>query len=227
MKNISDVAVIVQARLGSQRIPKKMIKPFAGTTLLDIILEKIKHSNVIPEENFFVSANEKELIDIAKNHNVNIFHRSDKSAKSEGTPLTDMYEWWDKIGFKYCILINACAPFLTIQTIDEFVETYLKTYSNGLFGVIKKQNYFWNKQKSLITPWPEDQACMNTKVVEETYEAAHCLYAGRMDLIGQGVWMGKFEIPGDIELFPMKEVECFDIDYPWQFDFCEKIYEKG
>ena len=68
---------------------------------------------------------------------------------------------------------------------------------------------------------------MNTKVVEETYEAAHCLYAGRMELIGQGIWMGKFEIPGDIDLFPMKEVECFDIDYPWQFDFCEKIYKKG
>lgn len=226
MKNISDVAVIVQARLGSQRIPQKMIKPFSNTTLLDIMLEKIKQSNIIQPENFFVSVNEKELVDIAKDHNVNIFHRSENSAKSEGTPLSDMYEWWDKINFKYCILINACAPFLTIETIDEFIEVYLNTYSNGLFGVIKKQNYFWNKQKSLVTPWPKGQACMNTKIVEETYEAAHCLYAGRMDLIGQGIWMGKFEIPGDIKLFPMKEIECFDIDYPWQFDFCEKIYEK-
>ena len=36
MKNKSDVCVIVQARMGSERVPGKMIKPFAGTTIMDI-----------------------------------------------------------------------------------------------------------------------------------------------------------------------------------------------
>ena len=39
MKPIKDIAVVIQARLGSQRIPNKMLKPFAGTTLVDIFLE--------------------------------------------------------------------------------------------------------------------------------------------------------------------------------------------
>ena len=51
MKNINDVCVIVQARLGSQRIPKKMIKPFAGSTLLDILFSKLTKSKVIPKDN--------------------------------------------------------------------------------------------------------------------------------------------------------------------------------
>ena len=42
MKSINDIAIVIQARLGSKRIPQKMIKPFAGTTLTDIFLEKIK-----------------------------------------------------------------------------------------------------------------------------------------------------------------------------------------
>ena len=51
---------------------------------------------------------------------------------------------------------------------------------------------------------------MNTKTIPFTYEAAHCLYAGRMDKIKEGVWMGDFNKPGDIELFPMEEEECLD-----------------
>ena len=39
MKDIKNIAVVIQARLGSQRVPQKMIKPFAGTTLTDIAIK--------------------------------------------------------------------------------------------------------------------------------------------------------------------------------------------
>ena len=225
MKNKENVAVIIQARLGSQRVPRKMIKPFAGTTLTDIAIKKILASNIIDKSQFYMSVYESELLDISAKHDVNVYLRSEKSANSEGTPLTEMYEWWNKLPHEYCVLVNGCAPFLTTETIDNFFQAYLKTDSDGLFGVMKKKNYFWNKQGELITPWPEGQACMNTKFVTETLEAAHCLYAGRMDKISEGIWMGDFDKPGDIELFPMEEFECLDIDYPWQFKMCEAIYK--
>ena len=224
MKNIDDVAVIVQARLNSERVPKKMIRPFAGSTLVDIFCEKIKNSKTIKKENFYLSVYEKELLNIANKHGIQTFHRSEKSANSEGTPLGEMYEWWNKIPFKYAILINACAPMLKIETIDEFVKSYCDSDSDGMFGVIEKKNYFWNKEKEMITPWPESQACMNTKMVGVTYEAAHCLYAGRLDKIGSGIWMGDFKKPGEIELFPMKEEEVLDIDYEWEFNAYEAVY---
>ena len=105
MKELNDIAVIIQARLGSQRIPSKMLRPFAGTTLMDITIEKILNSKVIPNENFFVSVYEPELVEVCDKWGANIFHRSEKSAFSEGTPMTEMYEWWDKMpSFKYCVL---------------------------------------------------------------------------------------------------------------------------
>ena len=221
-KHIDEIAIIIQARLGSQRVPSKMIKPFAGTTLLDIALENIRQCKSFDDTNFYLSVYENELIDIGKKHNVQIFERSKKSANSEGTPMTEMYEWWDKIPFKYGILINACAPFLTAETIDSFVESYKSSDSEGMFGVIEKKNYFWDSNKKLITPLTE--AVMNTKTVPVTYEAAHCLYAGRLDRIGESVWMGDFSRPGNIELFPMREEEVFDVDYQWQFDMYENLY---
>lgn len=224
MKNLDDIAVVIQARLSSQRIPEKMIKSFAETTLFDIAIEKVTSSEFIPKKNFYLSVYEQELVDIGRGHDVNFYLRSERSARSEGTPMTDMYEWWDKLQFKYCVLINGCAPFLKTETIDNFVKAYINSDSEGLFGVMEKKNYFWNAEGRLVTPWPASEACMNTKVVEATYEAAHCLYAGRMDLIEQGIWMGDFQKPGDIELFLMNEEECLDIDYPWQFELCEALY---
>jgi len=224
MKSIDDIAVVIQARLGSQRVPRKMIRPIAGTTLTDIALKTIKGCKSFPQENFYLSVHEPELLDIGEKHDVNIFHRSEQSAKSEGTPMTDMYEWWDKLPHKYCVLVNACAPFLTSETIDSFVRAYSYATSDGMFGVIKKKNYFWNFNKNLITPLTE--AVMNTKTVAPVYEAAHCLYAGRLDKIGDGVWMGDFNTPESIKLFQMEEEEVFDIDYEWQFKLAEKLLEE-
>ena len=227
MKNKSDICLVVQARMGSQRVPGKMLKPFSDTTLMDICLEKLSKSKTIPSENIFVSVWEEELKNAAFRHGLNIFNRSKESAFSEGTPMTTMYEWWDKLNFKYCILINACAPFLKLSTVEGFFESYEKSKSNGMFGVIEKKNYFWDNESRLITKWPEGQAVMNTKLVGETFEAAHCLYAGKMQDIGKGVWMGDFSVPGDIELYSMEERETLDIDYQWQFDMCEILYNGG
>ena len=227
MKDIKDIVFVIQARLGSQRVPQKMIKDFSGTTLTDIALDKINSSSFIPSSQFFASVYEDELKSICLKKDVNIFNRSEESANSEGTPMSLMYEWWNKLPFKYCVLINACAPFMKTETIENFTKAYLKSDSEGMFGVMEKKNYFWNKNFDLVTPWPKGHAVMNSKFVEETYEAAHCLYAGRMDKIGEGVWMGDFNTPGEIELFPMQEEECFDIDYQWQFDMCESLYSSG
>jgi CMP-N-acetylneuraminic acid synthetase len=191
--------------------------------LTDLALSKIKQCKSFPQENFYLSAHEPELLTIGEKHNVNIYRRSKKSANSEGTPMTEMYEWWNRLPHKYCVLVNACAPFLKAETIDQFIEAYRHTDSDGMFGVIEKKNYFWNSECQLITPLTE--AVMNTKTVSPVYEAAHCLYAGRLDRIGDGIWMGDFNSPGQIELFSMKEREVFDVDHEWQFTMAEKLLE--
>lgn len=221
MKQTNEIAVVIQARLNSQRIPQKMIKPFAGTTLTDIFMEKVKKCKSFPIKNFYFSASEPELISIAEKHNVQVFHRSKESAMSEGTPMSLMYEWHNQLPYKYVVLINACVPFLKPETIDNFIEEYKKVKETGMFAVIEKKNYFWNQNGEILTPLTED--VMNTKTVNKTYEAAHCLYASRLDTIKDGVWMGNF-MKNEIKLFPVQEEEVQDIDYQWQFDLCEKLW---
>ena len=91
--------------------------------------------------------------------------------------------------------------------------------------MIPKKNYFWNKDGDMITKWPDGFEVMNTKYVDVTYEAAHCLYASRLSSIADGNWMGPAPYTKDNPaLFELPEEECFDIDYPWQFKMAEALY---
>ena len=226
MKNVNDIAFIVQARLNSQRVPRKMIKPFAGTNLFGIILDKLLTSDVIPSENIIASVYEEELFHEANTkRNIRTFERSYESANNDND-LRKIYEWHDKLPHKYVVLISGCNPLLCVSTIDSFVNAYVNQEEDNLFAVMEKKQYYWNKEGSLVTPWPADQTIMNTKAVEPTYEAAHVLYASPMDIIKDYRFMGDFEKEGGIKLFTMPELEAFDIDEQWQFETAEVLYEK-
>ena len=226
MKKINDIAIIVQARISSKRCKKKMIKNFAGTNLLQILLDKIKKSKIIKKENFYVSSYDKEINKIGEKNNFQIFKRSKKSAISEGKDLKELYEWWNKLNYKYCVLINASLPFLSIKTIDNFIKKYQSKNSQGQFAVVEKKNYFWYKKK-LINTWPKTLQCMNTKKVDPVLEAAHCLYASPMKIIGKGYFMGNLKKPKDIYLYKINSsLETLDIDEEWEFKSYEKIFKE-
>ena len=222
MKDIKDILFIIQARLNSQRAPNKMLRPFKDSNLFRIAMSKVLLSDYIPKDNFYVSIYEQGLIDEANKLGVNIFKRSYESANNDND-LQKIYEWHDQLPFKYVIKINGCSPLLKTDTINDFTRQFVEQEEENLYGVIEQKDYFWNKEGLMITPWPEDQTIMNTKAVEPTYKAAHVLYASRMDIIKDHKFMGDFFEEGGIKLFPINELESFDIDYEWQFKIAEAI----
>ena len=225
MKNIDEIAFIVQARLNSQRVPMKMIKPFAGTNLFGLILDKLLESEVIPSENIIASVHEEELFNEANiKRNIRTFKRSYESANNDND-LKKIYEWHNKLPYKYCVLISGCNPLLRVRTIDNFVRQFVEQKEENLFAVIEKKQYYWDKDGKMINDWPEGETIMNTKVVEPTYEAAHCLYASRMDTIKNNKFMVDYS-KENLILYTIPELEAFDIDYEWQFKAAELLYEK-
>lgn len=226
MKNLNEIAFVVQARLNSKRVPQKMIRPFARDTLFGIILDKLLECKSIPNENIFASVYEDELIEIVDNKPISYFVRSRESAEEEND-LQLIYEWHDKLPakYKYVVLISGCNPLLQIATIDGFVEKFVNQQEDNLFAVIEKRQYFWNKEGKMINDWPEGETIMNTKVIEPTYEAAHCLYASRLDTIKDNKFMVDYS-KENLTLYTIPELESFDIDYEWQFNTAEILYNR-
>ena len=154
---INDIAFIVQARMNSQRVPGKMMKPFAGTNLFGLVLDKLLSSEIIPSDQIYASVYEDELFEEANTkRNIRTFKRSYDSANNDND-IKKIYEWHDKLPYKYCILISGCNPLLSVSTIDAFVRQFVEQEEENLFAVFEKKTYYWNKEGALITPWPEDQ----------------------------------------------------------------------
>lgn len=218
MKNLNEILFFIQARTNSERVPAKMTRSFAGTNLFEIALEKIKQTK-IPQQNFIASVHEQSLIDLTKKHGFNVYHRSEAS-RNEEQDVRIMYEFHDQYPqYKYAVKINACNIFLKPNTIDAFIDQYINSPHDGLFSVVGKKSYFWNEQGELITNWPDGYNMMNTKYVEKTYEGAYCLFAGSIDLLSQGKWMGNPPFSkNDPELFEVDSFEALDIDHEWEFD---------
>ena len=226
-KEIKDILFVIQARTQSTRVPNKMLKPFADSSLFEVAVKKILNSKVIPKDNFYLSIMDDELIEIANKYKVNYFIRSEESTQ-EPITLPKVFEWHSKLPFKYYVNINACNPLLKIETIDKFVKQFLNSTSRGLFGVFEKKTFLFNNEGQMINKFfGEDKylATLETKYVETCYEAAHSLYAGKMEDIGKEIYMGTFKEQGDPEFFIMDEIECFDVDWPWQFELAEIMYK--
>jgi N-acylneuraminate cytidylyltransferase len=228
MKDINDVCVVIQARTESTRVPNKMLRPFADSCLFEIAVQKILDSSIIPKDNFYLSILDKELFEIAEKYDVNTYKRSRESCQ-EPIILQKVFEWHQELPYKYFILVNACNPILSIATIDEFVNTFLESRSNGLFGVFEKRTFLFDSNHKMMNDFYGDDkylATLETKLVETTYEAAHSLYAGRLEDIGNGIYMGTFKEKKSPEFFVMDEIECFDVDWPFQFDLAEIMYKR-
>ena len=225
MKHKNEVCVLVQARLGSQRVPQKMIRPFCGSSLTEIVLKKLTSSSIIPTENVWLSAFESELKKVGQKCGVNIYDRSEKSANSEGDKLSEIYEWHNKLNYKYVVLVSGCNPLLKIQSIDKFYNKFLNSSKQGAFAVFEKKTYYWDVNGKSITDW-NGLPIMDTKRVDPIYEAAHCLYASRMDYVNDGFWMDN-KCPAEPELIKIPEIEAFDIDYEWQFELAQTLYKNA
>lgn len=229
MKNIKDICFIIQARTQSTRVSNKMLRPFAESNLFTIAVKKVLQSKIIPKSNFYLSIMDEELVNIAKKYDLNHFIRSEESTQ-EPVTLPKVFEWYNKLPYKYFVIINACNPILKIETIDKFVTQFLESDSRGQFGVFEKKTFLFNNEGVMINKFFGDDkylATLETKFVETCYEAAHSLYAGTMEDIGREIYMGSFKKPKDPEFFIMEEIECFDIDWPWQFEIAEKLYLNG
>lgn len=226
MKNIEDVMFIIQARTQSTRVPNKMLRPFAGSSLIERSINKVLDSKVIPKENFFLYVCDQELIDLANQYGINTWVRSENSTK-EPITLKELFEWHVTPDYKYYCIISACCPLLKTETIDRFVTEFLESDAHGLFPVFEKKHFIFDKNRLMLNTFLGEHdhlVTFETKLLEPYYETAGTMYAGEMRDVANNIYMGKFEgDPDDPQFFIMDEFECLDIDYPWQFKLAEEL----
>ena len=140
MINKSKIAIFSCARTTSERCKKKMIRSFDSTTLSDIIIKKLSLLNY----NVYFAGYEKIFKTKSSFHNVNFIQRSKTSSLSEG-PNSKIHEYLFDLEYDYFLLINACLPFLKLQTINNFIDFCLKSNFPKTIITKKKITYLMIK----------------------------------------------------------------------------------
>jgi CMP-N-acetylneuraminic acid synthetase len=229
-----ELKVVVQARIkGNMRVPKKMIKPFAGSCLIKILLEKLIKCKNIEKKNLYLSACEPELVDIGKELGIQIYDRPYASIDEDEIKkpnMRDVYDWAYNIESEYFMQINACNPLLSAETIDRSIETFQNSPYDSLFGVVQKANFFFDQDSNVISKFqgiPEHKVYfqhMGTQWVEPVYEAAHCIYIFKREFFMNNGMLRWSLSKNDPFLFEIPNEENFDIDYPWQWELAEQMY---
>ncbi len=229
------IACVVQARVGSgiafgyqpgdHRVDKKVIRPFAETTLIEICLKTLLQCKTLTPDQIYLAVYEDELIQIGQRLGVKIYKRSFASI-CKGATDEELYKFVDDINAPYYMQISPCNPLMRSETIDRAITTFQDNDYRSLFGVVPKKNYFFDRNGTLVTPFLRDRSLiptMDTKFIDTLYEAAHCIYLWNADRFRKEKTRWSFT-KDDPFLFEVPADEAFDIDYPWQFDLAESMY---
>ncbi len=120
-ETLIDYIIVIQARTGSSRLPKKMLLPFfEGQTILDILINRLIDLGLQDKIVVATSTNsaDDDIMNIALAHNVNYF-------RGDETNVTKRFYDCGK-RFKKNILIRICAdnPLFDVSKIINLIENY-------------------------------------------------------------------------------------------------------
>lgn len=194
-----------------------MLRPFAGTTLADIILGKL--SAFAPQA--FFAAYEEEFREKSERHGVPFVARDPRSVAID-EPITEILSFLHGVPYTHLLIVNGCLPFLKTTTIAGFLEDCSRGGLAPAFAVTRRRNHFMSLDRRPLN-FPIDLKTINTKTVEPVLEFAHALYFFKKSYLFEhgGYW--------DWRTVRLVEAgsphEMLDIDTEEDFRFAEALWK--
>ena len=115
------IGIIIQARMGSSRLPGKVMRELLGQTVLGVMVEKSKQVKNVDQIVIATSANELDspLEKVSENHGVECFRGS------ESDVLSRYLEAGNTFGLDTVIRLTADCPLISVRLMNESLEAYL------------------------------------------------------------------------------------------------------
>ncbi|WP_053976513.1 acylneuraminate cytidylyltransferase family protein [Mangrovimonas xylaniphaga] len=217
------MTVFLPCRSGSQRIPNKNTKDFAGIKggLLTIKLKTLL--NVSNIDKIVVSSNDFEVIRIAKSFNsskIEIDFRPEHLATSE-TSTDELINYVPTIiDDEHILWTHVTSPFIAEVTFERAIEKFfIEDQFDSLMTVNKIQTFLWDENGPInydrdVEKWPR------TQTLPLIFEVNSGFFINtRQNYIKYGDRIGKHPF-----LYVTNGFESVDIDWPDDFLLGEMIY---
>ena len=114
------MVAIIQARMGSTRLPGKILKKVQGKTLLEIQLERLRHSTLIQQVVVATTtlAKDDPVVDLCKQLNIDFYRGSEEDV------LSRYYEAAVKFKANVIVRLTSDCPLIDPSIVDEVINIY-------------------------------------------------------------------------------------------------------
>lgn len=128
------IAAIIEARMGSTRLPGKTMAKIAGKPMLELMIERVKMSKLINEVIVATTENsdEKEIINLTSRLKVPCFQGSEEDVLSRVLKAAIKYK------VDIIVELTADCPFADPQIIDEVIQKYLSGNFDHVSNISKR-----------------------------------------------------------------------------------------
>lgn len=220
MKTIS---AVINARIESTRTPRKLVRPFAGTTLIEIALEKLNKLDFFDHR--FLATAEDELKKYAEKYkNIEIFERKPESVVKGPNQIMVAFEHYTRMPTEYIFWINPCSAFLKIETIRKAYDIFMKTNYRSYISVIPTRDWIFTRGGTALTH-KDPHAIQNTSHGEVFFKASHSFYIVNRDYFEKTNGILWTLTPNDPYFIEIPIEQAHDVDTDIEFQFSEFLYE--
>jgi CMP-N-acetylneuraminic acid synthetase len=217
MKSIS---VVTNARLGSTRVPQKLVRPFANSSLIEIALSKLDKMDFF--EHRYLAVAERELVEIgSKYKNIEILERDNMAVKKGVNPLTVTFEHFLKVPSDYIFVFNPCLPCIQVETIKRAFDYFQETNYNSYTAVIPTGDWIFDSEGNALTN--SDPRNVTTNKDLTFLKGCHAFHIIKKEFFREQKILWTFS-QNDPHLVRIPEEEAVDVDTLAEFNLAEQIY---
>ena len=208
---------LVAVRAGSQRVQNKNIRPFAGSSLLEIKLEQLKRVGIF--DGIVVNSDDDHMLEIARNMGCETVKRDSEYASSS-VSMSEVYKnMAENIDTDHIAYINVTNPLLQDESIIKAVETYknnIDKYDSLTSAHLIKEFLFKDNK-------PINYDLKNQPRSQDLPDIAALNFA--ISIISRESMIECKNVVGNKpNIYIIDEVEATDIDNQIDFEFAEFMY---
>ena len=219
--------IVIPARGGSKRIPRKNVRIMCGQPLICYSIENAKslRENMNMDVDVAVSTDDEELGGIVEKRGVEVIARPKELATDKVTLDPVIYHavcfMEEKKGYKYdtVITMQATSPTLKITTIQKAIEYFENSEWDTLISATNKPHLSWGKKDGVIVKNYEKR--LNSQELPANYLETGGFLITRRECVSEAGRIGE-----KVNIFEISEDEAIDIDTYSDWVLAENILRR-
>tara|TARA_Y100000034_G_scaffold92333_1_gene111560 strand:- start:8285 stop:8962 length:678 start_codon:yes stop_codon:yes gene_type:complete len=220
------LTVFLNVRKNSSRLRNKLLRPFAGSNLFKIALDKLE---VLSGAERYVCAYDRDFLDLCSGRDVDTLKRSKESA-SVDLPLNKVFECLYSFNTDYAMFLNPCHAHLKVNTIQGVIDSFMYGDFESGTSAVKVRDWIFNEDFQMIAPRSLGEG--DTKKTGISYVVAHAFHIYNIQKflesnIVEGWKSTENKNRNDPHLFEISKIESLDVDDYEDFLISESVYRNS